>query len=194
MANVQMPTYRGTTTYCNSIAKADGNLLFDTTTKDIYMDVGTGTNDRIKFTTKTTSLAASAVTFNNSGTGMSATKVQDAITELNTHLSNKADKVWTTAGAIYALNTPVTVPTTGVSELLIAGAVNINGQAEISDTVVIPMQFLSQDRVLRLQFGFHSEIGQMQVSYIKNNSAFYITNEYYSIGTITSRAMVVYYR
>lgn len=89
MANVQMPTYRGTTTYCNSIAKADGNLLFDTTTKDIYMDVGTGTNDRIKFTTKTTSLAASAVTFNNSGTGMSATKVQDAITELNSNLNSK---------------------------------------------------------------------------------------------------------
>ncbi|MBE6069983.1 MAG: hypothetical protein E7211_20170, partial [Clostridium lundense] len=56
-------------------------------------------------------------------------ELNDDVTTINTHLSSKADKVWTAAGAIYALNTPVTVPTTGVSELLIAGAVNINGQA-----------------------------------------------------------------
>ena len=34
----------------------------------------------------------------------------------------------------------------------------------------------------------------MQITYIKHTSAFYITNEYYSPGTITDRAMVVYYR
>lgn len=113
---------------------------------------------------------------------------------INTHLSNKAAKVWTEAGAIGAMNTPVTVPTTGVSEIMVAGAFNINGSAEIADTVVIPMQFLSQDRNFRLQYGFGSEIGEMQISYLKNNSAFYITNEYYYGGTITARAMVVYYR
>ena len=88
----------------------------------------------------------------------------------------------------------MTVPTTGIYEFLIAGAILINGQAEIDGSVTIPMQFLSQDRNFRLQFGLGPEIGQMQITYIKSTSAFYITNEYYSSGTITDRAMVVYYR
>jgi hypothetical protein len=120
--------------------------------------------------------------------------VAEAVNTINTHLSNKADKVWTIAGGTGTVGGAVTVPTTGVSELLIAGALNINGQAEISGSVIIPMHFLAQDRNFRIQLGYHSEIGQMQVSYIKNNGAFYITDEYYSIGTIAARAMVVYYR
>ena len=86
------------------------------------------------------------------------------------------------------------MPATGVSELLVVGAININGQAEISSSLTIPMQFLSQDRNFRLQMGFASEVGQIQVGYNKSESKFFIANEYYSVGSIFGRAMEVYYR
>lgn len=117
-----------------------------------------------------------------------------AIHELNTHLSSKADKVWTVAGYTGTVGGAVTVPTTGLSELLLVGALNINGQAEISGSVIIPMQFLVQDRNFRIQLGFASEVGQIQIGYIKSESKFFIANEYYSVGSIFGRAMEVYYR
>ena len=86
------------------------------------------------------------------------------------------------------------MPATGVRELLVVGAININGQAEISGSFTVPMQFLSQDRNFRIAMGFAAEVGQMQVGYNKSESKFFIANEYYSVGSIAGRAMEVYYR
>ena len=120
--------------------------------------------------------------------------IKDDISTINTTLTAKADKVWTIAGNTGTVGGAVSVPATGVSELLVVGAININGQAEISSSLNIPMQFLSQDRNFRLQMGFASEVGQIQVGYNKTESKFFIANEYYSVGSIFGRAMEVYYR
>lgn len=128
------------------------------------------------------------------GIGDEIDDIKDDIIQINSDLTDKADKVWTLAGATGTVGGAVTVPATGANEFLLIGAININGQAEISGSVNISMQFLSQDRNFRIQMGFASEVGQIQIGYNKSESKFFIANEYYNTGTIYGRAMEVYYR
>ena len=151
MANIPISTYRGDSDYIASIPNTDGNLLFDTDKKEIFMDNGTtresyggGAGDKV-YATKAEAIAdlanisdtdtvfvkegtstdmqtityatwltysdaqkeafngyitnfpneamnASAVTYDNTDSGLTADNVQEAIDELNTDLSyNTAD-------------------------------------------------------------------------------------------------------
>jgi hypothetical protein len=94
MANKQVPFFRGTTTYLNTISNVDGQVLFNTTTKKIYMDNGTsrveynGTVDTALSTTSTNPVQNKVIT-GKLGTDTlttTATTCTGAINELNTKI------------------------------------------------------------------------------------------------------------
>jgi hypothetical protein len=94
MANKQVPFFRGTTTYLNTISNVDGQVLFNTTTKKIYMDDGTnrveysGTVDTALSTTSTNPVQNKVIT-GKLGTDTlttTATTCTGAINELNTKI------------------------------------------------------------------------------------------------------------
>lgn len=133
--------------------------------------------------------------------GALATKVGTSV--LNTQASDLsgavnellADLTWKSGGSTSALNVPMALPPlTNIQEFWIDFTIVVNGTAQISDSITVPVPFLSEDRNFRFCFDLGGDVGNGQISYNKQNNTVQITHATYSNGTLTAYTCAVYYR
>jgi hypothetical protein len=89
------------------MAQVTSPIILDSTGQQIHSDL-----QQIK-NVLTTPSAAEDITFDNTGTGMQADDVQDAITELKSNLTDKLNSNWTLIKTVTATgSTSVSIPST----------------------------------------------------------------------------------
>lgn len=140
---------------------------------------------------------ASEISFDNTGTGMTSTDVQDAVTELKSNLADKASRTWIYVG----YGATVTIPEDYTEALIyIFGRNTSGGNRRIGAQLTFLPQLWGEQLSNKIEFlvaGYHisnTDHGYGSIAVTNNGKSFSIQGWTYGNGNAADTYVMVYYR